>query len=619
MNATPSAADSFAAMRWNTANIYSSLSGDDYRQAFAELEAGIAALEQAFNGWQIRRPAATSGESNAATDAALADVLLQALDGLNRLARTAGTLEAFIYAFVSTDSYDTLAARETSRLEVLDTRRRQLEVRLQGWLGCVAARLESLVTARPSLASHRFYLVDAARRSRYLMGEDLERLAAELCLDGATAFGKLQGNLTSQLKAPLERDGKTESLPVTVVHNFCFSADAALRERAYRAEVAAYDSIRVPIAASLNSVKGTALTLAKHRGRESVLAEALDDNRIDQATLDALLGAIREAFPTFRRYLTAKARKLGLARLRWWDLFAPVGESTRRFTWPEASALVLERFASFSDDMGRFAQRAFAERWIDVEPRAGKRGGAFCMGVVGVEESRILMNFDGSYEQVSTLAHELGHGYHNHCQTGLEPLRRGAPSTLAETASIFCETLLAEATLAAGDTAKLTPADRLAILESQLCGATQVCLDISSRFQFESALLERRGGGELSADEMCELMRAAQADTYADAVEPDTYHPYMWLWKPHYYQHAGNFYNFPYAFGQLFALGLYAVYRREGASFTPHYQQLLRSTGEELAAPLARRFGIDITGRDFWRASLALVAEQVDRYEVISG
>ena len=618
MNATPATADAPEALRWNTANIFSSLSGADYRQAFQKLEADVAALEQAFDAGQIGRSAESTGASDlATTDAALADLLQQAIDGLNRLGLLASTLEAFIYAFISTDSYNTLAAREMSRLEVLDTRRRQLEVRLQGWLGSVAGRLENLLAIRPTLATHRFYLFDAARRSRYLMGEALEQLAAELCLDGATAFSKLQGNLTSQLKATLARDGATESLPVTVVHNLCFSPDAALRERAYRAEVAAWDSIRVPIAAALNSVKGTALTLARRRGRESVLAEALDDNRIDQATLDALLGAIRESFPVFRRYLSAKARKLGLARLRWWDLFAPVGESTKRYAWPMASELVIQRFDSFSDDMGRYAQRAFAERWIDVEPRDGKRGGAFCMGVVGVEESRILMNFNGSYEQVSTLAHELGHGYHNHCQTGLEPLRRGAPSTLAETASIFCETLLAEATLAESDSAELGAADRLAILESQLCGATQVCLDISSRFHFESALLERRGGGELSADEMCELMRAAQQDTYADAVEPETYHPYMWLWKPHYYQHTGNFYNFPYAFGQLFALGLYAVYRGEGASFATRYQQLLRSTGEELAAPLARRFGIDITGRDFWRASLSLVAEQVARYEAI--
>ncbi len=448
------------------------------------------------------------------------------------------------------------------------------------------------------------------------MPEELERLAAELCLDAAVAFSRLQGAVTSQLKASLQREGAgmdevaVESLPVTVVHNYAYHPDAALRERAYHAEVAAWHSVRTPVAAAINSVKGTSLTLARHRGRPSVLDESLEQNRIDRPTLDALLGAIRESFPVFRRYLRAKARKLGLERLRWWDLFAPVGESSMRFTWPEACDFLVDRFSDFSDDLGRYARRAFDERWVDAAPRDGKRGGAFCMGVVGVEESRILMNFDGSYEQVSTLAHELGHGYHNECQRGLEPLRRGSPMALAETASIFCETLVAEATLA-----QAAPAERLAILESQLCGATQVCLDISCRFQFESAVLERRAKSELSADELCELMLAAQRDTYAEAVEPATYQPYMWLWKPHYYQHTSNFYNFPYAFGQLFAQGLYAVYHQDGASFVDRYRQLLRSTGEDDAAPLAARFGIDITRPDFWRTSLASVAEQVERYE----
>ena len=207
------------------------------------------------------------------------------------------------------------------------------------------------------------------------------------------------------------------------------------------------------------------------------------------------------------------------------------------------------------------------------------------MSVEGVEESRILANFDGSFDQVSTLAHELGHAYHNHCQRGLPSLLRGAPSTLAETASIFCETLIAEEALAESN-----PQEQLAILEAQLSGATQVCLDIRSRFQFEQGVFSRRGESELSADEFCEPMLAAQAATYGDAIDPATYHRYMWLWKPHYYAHEHNFYNFPYAFGHLFSLGLYAVYCRDGTSFVPRYDALLRATNQDYAAPLAGPF-----------------------------
>jgi len=314
----------------------------------------------------------------------------------------------------------------------------------------------------------------------------------------------------------------------------------------------------------------------------------------------------------FRGYFQAKAQKLGLERLSWWDIFAPIGTSHKVFTWSEATQFITDKFATFGADMRDYAKQAFEGQWIDAEPRDGKRGGAFCMEVLGVEESRILMNFDGSFDQTSTLAHELGHGYHNHCQKGLEPLRRGSPMALAETACIFCETLIAEAAVK-----DATPQEQVAILETQLAGATQVCVDILSRFLFESAVIERRTTNELSAEDLCELMLDAQAKTYADAIDPQTYHRYMWLWKPHYYSYTTNFYNFPYAFGHLFSLGLYALFQKDGASFVPRYQELLRSTNMDYAAPLAKRFGIDITKPDFWRGSLEIIAGQAKRFAAL--
>jgi pepF/M3 family oligoendopeptidase len=524
----------------------------------------------------------------------------------------AETLESFIHGYVTTNSYDALAQREASRLDLLDTRRQKLSVRLQGWIGSLGDALPAIVQARPVLQPHNYFLRRAARLSRYLMSEELESLAADLVVDGGQAFGKLQGNITSQLKVPFERNGRTEELPITVIRNFSYDPDPQLRERAYHAEIKGWHSIRTAVAACLNGVKGTALTLARRRGRDQVLDVALDDNHIDRATLEAMLGAICEAFPVFRRYLAAKARKLGKPRLAWWDLFAPLGASHTTFSWREARDFIVDKFSQFTPELGQYAARAFDDCWIDGEPRDGKRGGAFCMGVVGVEESRILANFDGSFEQLMTLAHELGHGFHNHCQIGLEPLVRGTPMTLAETASIFCETLIAEAALASA-----AREEQLVILETQLANATQVCLDISSRFLFESALFERRAGSELSADDFCQLMQDAQRQTYAEAIDESTYHPYMWLWKPHYYSYGSNFYNFPYAFGHLFGLGLYAQYQREGEFFVRRYKELLRSTAMDDAAPLAARFGIDITRPEFWRQSLELVADQVRRYEAL--
>lgn len=591
--------------RWDLSNIYQGLDANDYRSDFTRYEQQLGELERYFDDHRVSRAHLPTGDH-----AQIAATLNEILDRLNDTFLVGETLGAFVYGLMTTNSYDAAAIRENSKIEILGTRRQQLEVRLKGWVGALAERLPQLVETNDALRRHRFLLELMARQSAFLMSDEMEALAAELALDAGVAFGRLQGNVTSQLKVPFERNGKTEELPITVVHNLCYDADPQIRERAYHAEIKGWESIRTTVAACLNGVKGTALTLAKRRRRESVLDVALEDNRIDRPTLDALLGAIQEAFPVFRRYLLAKAKKLGHQQLPWWDLFAPLGQSESKLTWSVARQFVIDKFSSFDRGLGEFAATAFDCRWIDAEPRDGKRGGAYCMPVYGREQSRILANFDGSFEQVSTLAHELGHGYHNHCQRGLEMLRRGSPSTLAETASIFCETLIAEAAVA-----DASPGEQLMILEAQLAGATQVCLDISSRFLFESAIFDRRRDSELGADEFCELMLDAQRQTYGEGVYPATYHRYMWLWKPHYYSHDANFYNFPYAFGHLFALGLYAIYRGEGPSFVPRYNELLRDTGQEWAAPLARRFGIDITGRDFWRGSLRVIEQQVERYE----
>jgi pepF/M3 family oligoendopeptidase len=595
------------ATRWDLTPIYSSLTGDDYRRGFAALDQNTTSLATFFDQHHIRRlPRAPQA------DETLAALAAECLRLANDLLLLADRLEGFVSAIVATDSYNDAAQRELSKLERMDTRRRQLSVRLNGWIGSLGDQLPRLIAMRPELKAHAFFLTDTAKQSRWLMSEELESLAAELALDAGGAFGKLQGNVTSQLKVPFERDGKSEALPITVIRNLSFDPDRAVRERAYKTEIAGWESIRTTVAACMNGVKGTALTLAKRRGRDSVLEVSLDQNKIDRPTLDALLGSIREAFPMFRRYLRSKARKLGLEQLAWWDLFAPLGHANRRFGWEEARDFIVAKFNGFTPKLGSMASRAFTQRWIDGLPRDGKRGGAFCMGVMAIEQSRVLANFDGSYEQVSTLAHELGHAFHNDCQRGLEPLQRGAPMTLAETASIFCETLIAEAALEGA-----SHDERLMILEAQLSGATQVCLDISSRFLFESAVFDERHTGELSADELCKQMTKAQGETYGDAVEPATYHPYMWLWKPHYYSYDLNYYNFPYAFGHLFALGLMAEYRRQGPKFVERYENLLRSTGQDYAAPLVARFGIDITKPEFWRGSLGIIDEQVKRYEAL--
>jgi pepF/M3 family oligoendopeptidase len=532
---------------------------------------------------------------------------------MNALLRLFGTLRAYIHSYVSTDSYNTTARRLMSELEPLGVRLERAEVLFRGWIGTVAQQSElheEALARKGSVQEHTFYLQETAEQSRYLMGEAEETLASELALSGIRAWQKLQGVVTSQLKAVFGRDGEMEELPITVVQNLRTDPDGEVRRRAYETELAAWEGVREPLAACLNGVKGTQAALNKRRGRTDALHQPLDQARIDRDTFEAMLGAMYDSFPAFRRYWQAKAARLGSEKLPWWDLFAPVGRSERRYSYDEAQEFILAHFGSFSDRLATFARRAFENHWIDAEPRDGKRGGAFCMGVPAVDESRILCNYDGSLDQVFTLAHELGHGYHNECQVGRAPLQRRTPMTLAETASIFCQNIVTDAVLAQAADAQ----EELAILEIFLVDAAQVIIDIYSRYLFEKEVFERRAEAELSADDFCEIMTCAQQETYGAGLDARYLHPYMWAWKPHYYRVDLSFYNFPYAFGLLFGLGLYAIYRDRGSAFLPEYDDLLRSTGEGTAADLAARFDIDIRQRGFWENSLRVVEERIDRY-----
>jgi pepF/M3 family oligoendopeptidase len=502
-------------------------------------------------------------------------------------------------------------------LELLGVRLRQYEVLFGSWIGSVNETEGALKMAAANstvVQRHDFYLRETAEQSRYLMSEAEESLAAELATSGANAWGRLQGVVTSQVQASFQHDGKVENLPITVIQNFYHDPDEAVRRQAYETEVAAWESVREPLAACMNGVKGTVVTLDKRRGRRDALHQSLDQTRIDEDVMEAMLTAMRESFPAFRRYWHNKAQRLGKEKVAWWDIFAPVGRTKQHFSYAEAKAFILQQFATFSDRLVDLSKRAFDENWIDAEPRRGKTGGAFCMRVASVEESRILCNFDGSPERLTILAHELGHAYHNECLVGHSELSRRTPMTLAETASIFNQTIITDATLAQAKDEQ----EELAILESFLTDSAQVIVDIYSRFLFEREVFDRRAAAELSADDFCEIMTRCQRETYGDGIDEATYHPYMWAWKPHYYDPNRSFYNFPYAFGLLFGLGLYGIYQaadEDGRrSFVSQYDNLLASTGMATAAELAARFGIDLRQPSFWRAGLQVIEARIDRY-----
>ena len=593
------------APHWDLSNVYPALDSAEFTNAIQELGTQL----DDFDTYLAEKVAKTDANAPVNDLAEIAANLIERFNTSNDLAETLG---AYIYSFITTDSYNQLAKKMLSQFDQIELRLRMIGVQAQQWIGAIAGKLPAVIENSDIAKAHAFFLKETAEQSKYLMSEAEESLAAELGISGAGAWDKLQGTVTSQMKIPFELDGEVKELSSPALINLHSHPDEDVRKRAYEAEMEAWKSVEEPIAAALNGIKGTVNTLNKRRGREDALHSALDAARIDRETLNAMLDAMQDSFPVFRRYFSAKAKRLDKEKLPWWDVFAPVGSAEKSYTYEEASSFIMEQFGTFAPKLEALAKRAFSENWIDAEQRVGKRGGAFCMGVPLVKESRILSNFDGTFDQVSTLAHELGHAFHNECMfdAGKTSLQAETPMPLAETASIMCETIVVNAILE-----KTTdPEEELAILETALIGSSQVIVDIYSRYLFEKEVFERREKAELSAEEICEIMEDSQKATYGDALDEKYLHKYMWTWKPHYYSAGLSFYNFPYAFGLLFATGLYAIYEQRGADFVPDYINLLASTGEGNAAELAKRFGINIREKKFWADSLKVIEKQVDRY-----
>ena len=553
----------------------------------SKLYAGFDAPEFLSDVEELKRSADAAVEQARAME-----VSVPALEAVIRASEKLETLTirvmSFTYLTMAADANCEAATAAYGRLLPYMTRLEEANSALSAKLG-KAQDLDALIEKSELLKAHAFMLKKPWERLR-------DQLDANHTVD-------------------IEIDGEKKSLPLSAVRGMANSPDANVRRTAYEAELAAYPKLEIPMAACLNGIKGEALTLCELKHFDSVLDMALDVSNMDRATLDALLQAMEESLPMFRRYFKLKARMLGYGGgLKFYDLFAPVGKMSAEYTPEDAREILVREFGAFSPRMANMIGRAFDERWIDMFPREGKSGGAFCSGVHPLGISYVLTNFEGSYGSVGTLAHELGHAYHNECMRDVPVLMSDYPMPLAETASIFNETYLAQSILRQADRET-----RIAILEQQLSDAAQVIVDIMSRYLFESEVVARRADTTLSPRELCEIMLDAQRKTYGDGLDPECLHPYMWACKSHYYSTDVHFYNFPYAFGQLFAVGVYALYEKKGAAFLPDYEKLLRSAGSGMVREVAASVGIDVASVDFWRSSLKVFADKLEELERLAG
>lgn len=587
-------------LNWSLKELYESFSGDAFQGDLVKLDKYIT---------KMNKLSAEMTQNHEDEQIKLESYIALA----EKISLTFEKLGVFSELTVSVNSKDEEGNKYADIINQKQSDLAEAETKISKWISEIKD-IDHIINSSSALQPYRFFLKEIVEHSKHLLSEKEEVLLAKMKNTGSTAWVNYKNLLISNHKVELEVKGKKEELPLTVVLNMAYEKDAHLRKKAYLAEIDSYKKIEDGIAAALNGIKGEVITVAKMRGYESPLAMTLEDSRMSKATLDAMLSAMKDSLPIFRKYLRRKAEMLGYSNgLPFYELYAPVIEKEMKYTYEQGKAFIEKQFRSFDDSLGDYAKKAMDCRWIDVLPKEGKVGGAFCCAVHSIGESRILLNYGDNLGDTITMAHELGHGFHGECLKEESILNTNYPMPLAETASTFCETIVKKAAIKEG-----SKEEAFAILETEISDSTQVIVDIYSRYLFETNIFKEREDSPLTVKRIKELMIEAQKEAYGEGLDSKYLHPYMWTWKSHYYYADANFYNFPYAFGLLFAKGLYAEYLKRGKDFVEEYKKLLAVTGKLKIEDVTRTINIDVTDAKFWKNSLAIIEEDINEFIKLS-
>lgn len=582
-------------LRWDLTKIYSSFHCPEL-------------IQDKVNLFQLLEKKATCYLNYFTSDAPTTEKLIEYITTMNQSNQMMLKLTAFARLHLAIDSSDMEAK---SLLDEVEQNMSKLHIMNREFLYFLQELddISQYTKDNPLLSEHADILEDLKNQSSHLLDQTTEDLISELASTGSYAYSKLHEEITTSLLVDVTIGDEPSSIPLSVARNMAYAQSGELRKAAYTAELKAYKSIRTTAAACLNGIKGEAITIAKARGFSSPLAMTLLDSRMNEKTLDTMFQAIIDALPHFHAYLKAKAHLLGHdGSLPFYDLYAPIGAFSTKYTYEDAKSIIVTAFGEFSKNLGEFALRAFEHGWIDMEPREGKISGTFCCNLHAIGESRIMANFSGTFYDVTTLAHELGHAYHGEMLKNVSVLNNDYTMPLAESASIFCETLVTNHILKTA-----TDQERFAILEHNSLNYTQICVEILCRYTFENSVFTRRKSGPLSVEELNNLMLDAQRFAYGDGLT-DELHESMWICKPHYYFPDFHFYNFPYPYGLLFSKGLYALYEKEGPAFATTFQHVLQATGSKPVADIFHLLHVTSDSPVFYQDALKLVTNQIDDF-----
>ena len=467
------------------------------------------------------------------------------------------------------------------------------------------------------VAGQRFAIESSRKLASSRLSVAEEQLLAAMKVDGRDAWGRLYDNLTGSLKLSLKLDGEEEALGFSQAASLLYGSEFDKQEPAWRAVQGAMKTHQESFASILNALAGWRLTENKKRSKISnvhFLDPSLHGSRIVPETLDTMMSVAKANREVGQKAGLLMAKVHGLDELKPWNQLAampPLGDAESKvYPFDEAIEVIKTAFAEVNPEMADFVALMVENGWIDAAPSANKRLGAYCTKFAATRTPLVFMTWNGSRSDLMTLAHELGHAFHNWIMKDMPLCRTRYPMTLAETASIFAENIVRDYLLKQAQTRN----EKLEMLWEELSSSLALMINIPVRFEFEKAFYEQREKGELTAQQLCDLMEHTWKEWYGDAMtEAD---PYFWASKLHFSISQVSFYNYPYLFGYLFSKGVYAQRDAKGEQFYDDYVSLLRDTGSMMAEEVVQKhLGMDLTKADFWQQSIDMVKVQIDEFE----
>ncbi|MGG1553363.1 M3 family oligoendopeptidase [Paenibacillus ferrarius] len=573
--------------------------------AFAEhlkvLQASIAAFQE-----EVRT---TAPPQNADDTAALASLVERYQHNLKHIIEA----DSFVGCLLADNQKDKKAPALNGQVKSLSAEHLSSLTHFDQVLTGIPDDVWSAILHKEPFAGVAFALEERRALAKEKLAPEMEALINDLAVDGYHGWGDLYNSTVGQFGMTIEEDGKSVTLSAGQAFNKLHTENREERLALFEKWESAWADKAEYCAEALNHLAGFRLQVYKYRGWDSVHKEPLAINRMEEKTLKVMWDVIDRNKDIFVDYLNRKAKLIGVDKLAWVDVDAPLGDSSKKISYDEGAALIVDQFKPFSPKLAAFSEQAFEHRWIEAEDRPGKRPGGFCTSFPIKGESRIFMTYGGTLNNVSTLAHELGHAYHSHVMTDMPQLAQEYAMNVAETASTFAEMIVADAVVKQAS----TDDERIVLLEDKIQRAIAFFMNIHARFIFETNFYAERRQGLVSSERLSELMVEAQKLAYKDALS--SYHPHFWAAKLHFYATDVPFYNFPYTFGYMFSAGIYARALQEGAEFEDKYVALLRDTGSMTVEALAQKhLGVDLTEPDFWQSAVDMAIVDVKQFMALT-